>query len=124
MGLLVENLKIAGNKGEDEVACLFDTGSSETLIREDVARKIVTIVELPHAVEFKMADGETILTSRKAVYLSITINGCEILEPAIVVEKLSDEMIIGAETMQRRKIKLDLEKEKITIDPRSARLRV
>ncbi|MEW6481749.1 MAG: retropepsin-like aspartic protease [bacterium] len=124
MGLLVENLKVEGDKGKAEIACLFDTGSSETLIREDVAERIATIVELIHPIYFKMADGETPLEARKVVNLFITVNGCEILEPAIVVEKLSDEMIIGGETMQRRKIKLDLEKEKIIIDPRSARLRV
>jgi hypothetical protein len=55
--------------------------------------------------------------------LFISINGCEILEQVIVTNKLSDEMIIGAETMQRRKIKLDLEKERVTIDPKAARLR-
>lgn len=124
MGLVIKNLKIAGDKGEGSVACLFDTGSTETLIREDVAERLTTIVSLTHPLSFKMADGKIGLKAKKAGFLLITVNGCEIFEPVIVVENLSDEMIVGAETMQRRKIKLDMENEKITIDPEAARLRV
>jgi len=124
MGLIIKNLKIAGDKGDGEVTCLFDTGSSKTLIREDIAERFATIVSLIHPIYFKMADGKTELEARKVVNLFITINGCEIFEPAIVVKDLSDEMLIGAETMQVKKIKLDLENEKIIIDKSAARLRV
>ncbi len=124
MGLIINKLKIEGNKGKGEVTCLFDTGSTDTLIKEDVARRFTTIAELPHPIKFVMADGKTELETKKVVNIFITVNGCEIFEPAIVVENLSDEMLIGAEMMQRRKIKLDLENEKVTMDPKAARLRV
>ncbi len=124
MGLIIKNLKIRGNEREGRVACLFDTGCSENLIREDVAKRFGTVISLVRPVEFRMADGEAVLEAKKAAILFISIDGCEIIEKALVVEKLSDEMLIGTETMQVRKIKLDLENEKVTMDPKAARLRV
>lgn len=123
MGLITKQLKVMGDRGEREVNVLFDAGSSETLMREDVAESLATISKLPHPVHFKMADG-TPLEANKVVNFFITINGYELVERAIVVGKLTDEMVIGVEMMQTRKIKLDLEQEKITIDPKAARLRV
>jgi hypothetical protein len=40
----------------------------------------------------------------------------------IVVPRLSDEMIIGANTLRKWRVKLDLENEDILIDRRIARL--
>ncbi|MEW6481748.1 MAG: retropepsin-like aspartic protease [bacterium] len=124
MGLLVENLKVEGDKGKAEIACLFDTGSSESLIREDIAGKVSTIVNLPQPLYFKMADGEGILKANKCIPLSITLDGCTIRDEVIVVDKLTDDMIIGAGTMQKYRIKLDLENERVIIDPKVTRLRV
>lgn len=40
------------------------------------------------------------------------------------MDKLSEDMIIGARTMQGWRIKLDVEKEEVTFDPSVARLRL
>ncbi|MFQ6015621.1 MAG: hypothetical protein ACE5NP_09275 [Anaerolineae bacterium] len=42
----------------------------------------------------------------------------------LVVDKLADDMIVGAHTMQGWRIKLDLEKEEVIMDPSAARLRL
>ncbi|MEW6102304.1 MAG: retropepsin-like aspartic protease [bacterium] len=124
MGLIVEHLKVEGDKGKGEVTCLFDTGSSETLMREDIAERISTLINLPQPLYLKMADGEGVIEAKKCMPLSIAINGCVIRDDVIVVSKLDDEMIIGTGTMQKYRIKLDLENEKVLIDPKVMRLRV
>ena len=53
------------------------------------------------------------------------LNGVEVFYAFYVADPLSDEMIIGADMLQRWKIKLDPEAEEVYIDPDVvARIRV
>jgi len=42
----------------------------------------------------------------------------------VVVEELSEELVIGSDRMQRWEIKLDLEKEDILIDKKALELKI
>ena len=52
----------------------------------------------------------------------VYIDGAEISDNFIVEPRLSDEVIIGANTLRKWRIKLDLENERVIIDKRMARL--
>lgn len=124
MGILIEELEIEGDRGKRKVQTLFDTGASQSLIREEMVAGIATILNLPHPLRFKMGDGKGVLEATKVAHLFISINGVTINDHVVVVENLGDEMIIGATTMQSWKIKLDMESDKVIIDPRVTRLRL
>jgi predicted aspartyl protease len=124
MGYLIKELKIIGNKGEAILKCLFDTGAGYSFIRKDIAEKLGDIIKFPKKMEFKLGDGESKIIINEKIILEIEINGVTISDEVLVSDKLSEDMIIGAKTMQAWRIKLDMENEKILIDPKVAELKL
>lgn len=122
MGLIVKKLRVAGDKGERRLNVLFDTGAGASFIRRDVADRIVTTLRLPSPKTFTLGDGVGRLRVNETAILYVYIEGVEISDNFIVAPRLADEVIIGANTMQKWRIKLDLENERVIIDKRMARL--
>ena len=122
MGLIVKKLKVAGDKGERRVQVLFDSGAGASFIRRDVADRIATTLKLPSPKTFTLGDGVGRLRVNETAILYLYIEGVEISDNFIVAPRLADEVIMGANTMQKWRIKLDLEDERVIIDKRMARL--
>lgn len=122
MGLIVKKLRVAGDKGERRLQVLFDTGASTSFVRRDVVEKMATVVKLPSPETYTLGDGVGKLRVNETVVLHLSINGVRISDNFIVAPRLADEVIIGANTLQKWRIKLDLENEKVIIDKRMARL--
>lgn len=124
MGLIIKEIEIQGDKGKVPVKALFDTGSSNSLIKREIADKIATILKLPTPKEFLLGDGEGRIKAEESIVIDIFIKDVVVFYYAIVVDKLAEEFIIGADMMQRWKIKLDLEKEDVIIDEKALVLRL
>ncbi len=122
MDLIIKKLRVAGDKDERRLQVLFDTGASASFVRQDVADSIATTLKLPASRTFTLGDGLGRLRVNETVVLYVYIGGVEISDNFIVAPRLSDEVIIGANTLQKWRIKLDLENEKVIIDKRMARL--
>jgi predicted aspartyl protease len=122
VGLIIKKLRVDGDKGERRVQALLDTGASASFIRRDVAEPLATLVRLPSAEVYTLGDGVGRLRATETVILHILLKGVRISDNFIVVPRLSDEMIIGANTLQKWRIKLDLENEDVLINRRVARL--
>jgi len=122
MGLIIKKLRVAGDKGERRLQVLFDTGASASFIRRDAVDKIATTLKLPSPETYTLRDGVGKLRVNETVVLYVYIDGVRISDNFIVAPRLSDEVIIGANTLQKWRIKLDLENEKVIIDKRMARL--
>jgi hypothetical protein len=122
VGLIIKKLRVLGDKGERRVQTLFDTGASASFIRRDVAEPLATLVRLPSAEVYMLGDGVGRLRATETVILHVLLKGIRISDNFIVVPRLSDEMIIGANTLQKWRIKLDLENEDVLIDRRVSRL--
>ena len=122
MGLILKKLRVAGDKGERRLSVLFDTGAAASFIRRDVADRIATTLELPSPKTYTLGDGVGRLRVHETAVLYVHIQGVEISDNFIVTPRLADEVIIGATTMQKWRIKLDLENEGVIIDRRMARL--
>jgi len=54
----------------------------------------------------------------------ISVKGIEISDNVVVVDKLAEDLIIGAGTLQKWRIKLDLENDDVLIDPHVAELKL
>ncbi|MFQ6114742.1 MAG: retropepsin-like aspartic protease [bacterium] len=116
MGLIRKQLLLEGDKGKTEVEALFDTGASASFIRQTLAKNLATIVKLPTPWTFVQGDGKNKITIQNGIMVNLTINEITVFQQIMVADELSEELIIGADTMQRWKIQLDPEHEDVIID--------
>ena len=124
MGLIVKPTNLTGDKGSATVQALYDTRASASFLRREIAERIATVSALPSAHRFTLGDGKNVLRVQEAVNLDITIDEVIVFFNVLVVDELGEEMIIGADMLQRWKIRLDPEQEEGYIDPRVTRLRL
>jgi len=80
------------------------------------------MLKLPVAETYTHGDGVGKLRVSETVILHLYIGGIRISDNFVVAPRLSDEIIIGAITLQKWRIKLDLENEKVIIDRKMGRL--
>src|SRR3990172_12802690 len=116
MGGKKKKLLKDGEKGSRHVMALFDSGASHTLIRKNVAQTFATITKLRHPMSFGLGDGKGKVVAKSMVGFQLHLKGCQLLDDAVVVDELSDEIIIGASTLQKYRLILDFDKEDVIID--------
>lgn len=128
MGIILKTYTVTGiTPGGDsaQVQALFDTGADVSLVRRDIAESLAELTTMRYPQRLGMADGAGVLLTRQKVDLYVYIDDLPLMNPFLVADNLGEEMIIGADMMQRWKIKLDPEQEDILpIDPRVLRMRV
>jgi predicted aspartyl protease len=124
MGLIIKNYTVTGDKDSATVQALLDTGAGASFLRRDIAERVGTIAPIAQPQRLTMADGKETLTVDETVNLNVTMEGVSLFFTFLVIEELGEEMIIGADMMQRWKIRLDPEQEAVSIDPLALRLRV
>lgn len=122
MSLIYRQLWIRGAKGRRKVLALFDTGASESFIRSDVAYHIGVPLKLlmPFRVEF----GRGAARVKEQVEAVITIDGFRIRWSYSLIPKMTEELVIGTDFLQRYRIKLDPAKEKIIVDPKYLKVKL
>jgi hypothetical protein len=124
VGILTRRLELAGDKGREETVGLFDTGASYSFIRPDVAERLATLLPLVQPLRFETAQEGDSMTATQRVVLDFLLNDYRFSDEFIVLDRLSEPVIIGAATMQKWRMKLDMEREEVVIDPSVTRLRL
>jgi hypothetical protein len=122
VGLIIKKLQVFGDKGRKRVQVLFDTGASSSFVRRDIGDSLATILKLPSPEVYTLGDGVGRLRAVETAVLYVLVKGIRISDNFTVVPRLSDEIIIGATTLQKWRVKLDLENEDVLIDRRVSRL--
>ena len=123
MGMIVKDYTVAGARGSDTVRVLYDTGSSSSFIRRDIAERLGAVVRTMRPTTFTLADEHVTLTVDQEVELYIDVNGDALRYHFFVADGLAEELVIGADMMQRFKISLDMDNESVSVDPRALYLR-
>ena len=125
MGEIIKEVEIIGDKGKTTAKTLFDSGASDSVIREDIAKKIATLIKWEEPVFFILGDGDSTMQSEYSTDIRFVLEG-SIYPPqrVIVVGKLEEDFIFGADALQRWKIKLDMENEDLILDKSVLRLRI
>jgi uncharacterized membrane protein len=123
MGIITKRVRFVGSRGEHETEGLFDSEANYSFVRRDIAERLATLEPLPQPMSFEMAQQGAALTVRERVVLDFWIDGYRFSDEFFVVDNLADELAIGATTMQKWRLKLDMEREDIIIDPSVTRLR-
>lgn len=115
MGTIRRRLWLSGLTGRVRVNALFDTGSTHTLIREDIAGRVGPLHELDEpATLHAIRDSFRV---RKAVFAHIKIGRHKVAVVPPAVDGLSEEIIIGTDIMQRYDIRLQPRRDRIVVDP-------
>ena len=113
--VIEKKIKLRGSKGEKELTAVFDSGATYSCIRTEIAKELDTLLT---------AESDRQIKAKSRVLLDFYINGYRFSDEFIVIENLSEDVIIGATTMQKWRLKLDFEKEEVIIDPKVTKLRL
>jgi hypothetical protein len=117
---------LAGSKGRSRVTALFDSGASYSCINKNLAEELAHLEPLSEPMEFETAekDSTVIAEYRITVDFFFTDSDRRFTDELVVIEGLSEELIIGAKTMQAWKIRLDFDREDVIYDKKMHRLRI
>ena len=126
MSLLELPCTLVGSQGRASTVCLFDSGASYSVIRRATAERIARLQLLPEPFVFETAAAGEFITAEFGVILEFFLEDAPrcFTDEFMVLDTLSEELIIGATTMQKWRIRLDFVKEKVLYDRRVQRLRL
>jgi len=124
MGEVFEKVRLVGSKGEVEVNALFDSGATYSFVRADIAERVEVVLSLPEPMRFATAKKEQVLEVDRAIRANFYVDGVRYSDEFLVSDEMGEELIIGASTMQKWGMKLDMENEKVVLTRRDYKLRL
>jgi hypothetical protein len=128
VSILEHEMTLIGSKGKARCRALFDSGADYSIIRREIAERIAMLEPLPDPENwvFETARAGETIQARFAVRLNFRFDDSEarFSDEFIVFEELSEELIVGAKTMQAWHITLDFETETVNYRKNAQRLRV
>ena len=125
MGKIVKRLPVYGSEGDANVVALLDSGAGFSLVRKEIADKIIRHFSKLHApISFKGVNGKKAFLASNTCTIEVKMKGKFLNGVFYVIDKMPREMIIGVDFMQAWEIKLDLKNEDYTIgiDPQSVEI--
>ncbi len=128
MSILEKDILLLGSKGAARRRALFDSGASYSIIRRDLAESLEEITRIPDPENYVFETarpGDTVQALyRVGLEFRFDDSEARFSDEFIVFDECSEEVIIGAKTMQAWSIKLDFDREEIHYRKTAARLRV
>ncbi|MFT3750621.1 MAG: retropepsin-like aspartic protease [Agriterribacter sp.] len=124
MSILKLPLQFVGSKGEKTLYTLFDSGANLSCIDPNYLDDLEMPVSLGTTRKLSTASEGHFIEIKERVTLDFYINDVLLSDEFLVVPGLSEEAIIGAATLQKWRIKLDLEHDKVIVDPKVAKLQL
>jgi predicted aspartyl protease len=122
MGIIRIPLRFEGSIGERTLYALFDSGATFSCLRADVAADIEEAKELRTPMEVATASEGHYIKISEALRADFYYDDIRLSDEFMIVPGLSEEAIIGVNTLQKWRIKLDFEHDRIIIDPKVAKL--
>ncbi len=124
MSILKLPLRFEGSKGEKILYALFDSGANLSCIGEEYVEDITDLIALYKPQRLATASEHHFIEIKHKVVLDFYLNDVHLSDEFLVVPGLSEEVIIGAATMQKWRIKLDFEHDEVIVDPKVAKLQL
>ncbi len=115
-------LRFEGSKGEKTLYALFDSGATYSCISEESVENLEEIIKLHTPLRLATASNATYMEIKYTTRLDFYHEDVRLSDEFLVVPGLSEEVIIGAATMQKWRLKLDFENDRVIVDPRVAKL--
>ena len=125
MSLITKTVILVGSRGRKTVEAFFDGGASYSCIRRGTAKELAHLEPLAEPMEFETAEEGYAVIAREAVRLDFYFEDSQrrFTDELMVIDGLSEDLIIGAATMQKWKIRLDSQREEVLYDKKMHRLR-
>jgi predicted aspartyl protease len=101
---------------------LFDSGATFSCLRHDVAEEIEEARPLWRPMEVATASEGHFVKIMEAPRADFYYDDIRLSDEFMIVPGLSEEAIIGVNTLQKWRIKLDFENDQIVVDPKVAKL--
>ena len=125
MSILKLPLLYTGSKGDKMLYTLFDSGATLSCIHPDYIKAIETPIRMGYPKQLYTSNKGHFVEVTERVTLDFDIDGILLSDEFLVVPGLSEEVIMGAATLQKWRIKLDFEHDRVVVNPRlSERLRI
>jgi len=124
MSILKFPLLYVGNKGEKQLYTLFDSGANLSCIHPDAVKDIAIPIPLGRVRQLSTASEGHYIEIREVIRLDFYLNDVLLSDEFLLVPTLSEEVIIGAATLQKWRIKLDFEHDQVIVDPKVAKLQL
>ncbi len=115
-------LRFEGSKGEKNLYALFDSGANYSCINETVVEDLEMLTSIHTPMRLATASDTVYMEITSRTTLDFYHEEIRLSDEFLVVPGLSEEVIIGANTMQKWRLKLDFEHDTVIVDPRVAKL--
>ena len=122
MSIIKIPLRFMGSKGEKTIYSLFDSGATFSCISAENAEEIGVVEKMFLPLELATASRGHFVKIEHTLRSDFFYEDIRLSDEFMVIPDLSEEAIIGVNTMQKWRIKLDFEHDKIIIDPKVAKL--
>jgi len=124
MSIIKLPLRFEGEQSDKIIYTLFDSGANLSCIHPDQLEDLTPLIKLyePRLIA-TAGEGHFIKVTHRAT-LDFFVNDVHLSDEFLVVPGLSEDAIIGAATMQKWRIKLDFDTEKVVIDPKVAKMQL
>lgn len=124
MSVIKIPLLFAGSKGETRLYALFDSGANLSCINPEMIHTLAEPELLGRPRHVYTASEGHFIEVREAIRLDFYLEDVLLSDEFLVVPGLSEEVIIGAATMQKWRLKLDFEHDTVHVDPKVAKLQL
>ena len=113
-----------GSLGEKRLYTLFDSGANLSCINPEYLEGLEKASSLGRTRYIATASEDHRIEVTEVTRLDFYINDVLVSDEFLVVPGLSEEVIIGAATMQKWRIKLDFEHDTVHVDPKVAKMQL
>jgi hypothetical protein len=124
MSILRIPILFVGSKGEKHLNTLFDSGADFSCIHPDYVKDLATPVHLGRVRHVHTASTAHLIEVKERVTLDFVIEDILLSDEFMIIPGLSEEVIIGTATLQKWRMKLDFENDRVIINPRLGRMQL
>jgi predicted aspartyl protease len=121
MSIIKLPLHYEGSQGEKVLYTLFDSGATFSCISPEAAEDLATLEKLFKPLEVATAAVGHYLRIEKRISVDFYINDVRLSDEFYIVPGLSEDAILGVNTFQKWRIKLDFEHDTVIVDPKVAK---
>ena len=115
-------IRYEGSKGDKILYTLFDSGATYSCISDEQVEVLEELIKLHTPLRLATASVGTYMEITHRTTLDFYHDEVRLSDEFLVVPGLSEDAIIGAATMQKWRIKLDFENDRVVVDPSVAKL--
>jgi len=124
MSILRHPLLYVGSKGEKTLYTLFDSGARLSCINPEFVENLGGSQSLGKIRRIATASDAHFIEVKERITLDFYIDDVLLSDEFLVIPGLSEEAIMGAATLQKWRIKLNFEDDRVEVDPKVAKMQL